>query len=372
MDKVKFNLPYFFGKETESFQFFKLPKIFFKDSRLKGLSSDSKLLYSFFLDRVALSVGSGWSDKEGRIYIIFTNEEACDLLGKSKKTITKIMGELDDETGLGLIERKRQGLGKPDLIYVKNLTALEIEVPKIDENPKKSCPELPLKSGKKDPYRGAKTTPLEGEKFPSIKTDNIKTEGLKPILLPNPQTTSEFTFPELERTEGWTDLNKQDKIALVTEELKQAYQNQELSTLLYHYRTCESKLSTALYVLTRMAETDRMAKLQDDNSNLLFFFRTRKLYVNALTAMLTENGLTKVKTGHISYSKVLDKLLNHIILDEGEIRLDSIVECTLAAYMEANKVSEIISPFPYMKSCIWTTLCEGNIRHEAENHRRYG
>lgn len=47
------------------------------------------------------------------------------MLNKSNKTAVKIIAELDKETGgIGLIERKRQGLGKPNIIYVKDLYSL--------------------------------------------------------------------------------------------------------------------------------------------------------------------------------------------------------------------------------------------------------
>lgn len=45
-------------------------------------------------------------------------------LGCAKATCVKIMKELDTENGIGLIEKKRRGLGKPDIIYVKNFLQL--------------------------------------------------------------------------------------------------------------------------------------------------------------------------------------------------------------------------------------------------------
>lgn len=48
-------------------------------------------------------------------------------LGCSKPTCTKIMRELDSENGIGLIEKKRRGLGKPDIIYVKNFSSVPDE-----------------------------------------------------------------------------------------------------------------------------------------------------------------------------------------------------------------------------------------------------
>ena len=54
---------------------------------------------------------------QGRVYIIFPVQEVMDALGCADNKATKLFRELEK---FGLIERKRRGLGKPNLIYVKN------------------------------------------------------------------------------------------------------------------------------------------------------------------------------------------------------------------------------------------------------------
>ena len=100
-------------------------RLLIKDERFKGLSSDAKLLYGLMLDRLSLSMKNGWLDSENRAYIIYTIDNIMEDLGCSKPTCTKIMRELDCDNGIGLIEKKRRGLGKPDIIYVKNFVAVE-------------------------------------------------------------------------------------------------------------------------------------------------------------------------------------------------------------------------------------------------------
>ena len=51
------------------------------------------------------------------MYIIFPVQEVMDALGCADNKATKLFRELEK---FGLIERKRRGLGKPNLIYVKN------------------------------------------------------------------------------------------------------------------------------------------------------------------------------------------------------------------------------------------------------------
>ena len=84
----------------------------------QGLSAEAKLLYSLFLDRVGISIRNGWRDKQRRVYIIFTIEEIKNSLNCADKKAVQLLKELEERAGL--IERKRQGLGKPNLIYVKS------------------------------------------------------------------------------------------------------------------------------------------------------------------------------------------------------------------------------------------------------------
>ncbi len=111
---------YYYGTEAEQFAFYQVPRLLVKDARFKGLSSDAKLLYGLMLDRLGLSMKNGWLDSVGRAYIYYKADEIMEDLGCSGYTCTKVLAELDGRKGIGLIERKRQGLGKPDIIYVKN------------------------------------------------------------------------------------------------------------------------------------------------------------------------------------------------------------------------------------------------------------
>ena len=110
---------YFYGQSGEMFSYFRVPKILFRDIKFKDLSNDAKTLYGILLDRMGLSVKNGWLDEQGKVYIIFPVQEVMDALGCADNKATKLFRELEK---FGLIERKRRGLGKPNLIYVKNFT----------------------------------------------------------------------------------------------------------------------------------------------------------------------------------------------------------------------------------------------------------
>ena len=109
---------YFYGQQAEMFSFYRVPKVLFTDERYWNISTDAKLLYGILLDRMNLSAKNGWMDEAGRVYIIFTIDEIKGSIGCAEKKAVKLLDEL--ERKCGLIERKRQGLGKPNLIYVKN------------------------------------------------------------------------------------------------------------------------------------------------------------------------------------------------------------------------------------------------------------
>ena len=109
---------YFYGAESEQFSFYRIPKVLFTEERFKNISAEAKVLYGLLLDRMSLSAKNGWQDKENRVYIIFTIEDIMAAMGCADQKAGKLLHEL--ESKCRLIERKRQGLGKPNLIYVKN------------------------------------------------------------------------------------------------------------------------------------------------------------------------------------------------------------------------------------------------------------
>ncbi len=111
-------LNYFYGNQSDQFTFYRIPKVLFTDPGLKPISVEAKILYGLLLDRMSLSAANGWLDSKGRVYIIYTVEEMMQQLGCAEQKATRLLSEL--EKTVGLIERKRQGLGRPNLIYVKN------------------------------------------------------------------------------------------------------------------------------------------------------------------------------------------------------------------------------------------------------------
>ena len=109
---------YFYSEQSEQFAFYRIPKVLFTDGEFAGMSLEAKILYGLLLDRMCLSRSKGWIDEHNRVFIIYTVEEVMnDMHCKNQKAV-RLFAELEKKCGL--IERKRQGLGKPNIIYVKN------------------------------------------------------------------------------------------------------------------------------------------------------------------------------------------------------------------------------------------------------------
>lgn len=110
---------YFYGNEAEQFTFYRIPKVLVSSPQFKKVSDSAKLLYGLMLDRMSLSVRNGWFDEQNRAYIFFTVKDIMELMCCATEKATKITAELDSEKGIGLIERVKQGQGKPAKIYLK-------------------------------------------------------------------------------------------------------------------------------------------------------------------------------------------------------------------------------------------------------------
>ena len=152
MQELQFD--YYRGMEAEQYTFYRIPKVLFTAECFKALSCEAKVLYGLLLDRMSLSIKNRWFDEEDRVYIIFTVEDVMELLNCSRQKAIKNLAELDSEKGIGLIEKKRLGLGKPNVIYVKNFI--------IKESPEQEEKE-PENAGNTQKYENHTSRSMENE-----------------------------------------------------------------------------------------------------------------------------------------------------------------------------------------------------------------
>jgi uncharacterized phage protein (TIGR02220 family) len=152
----------YFKNEVEKFQYFQLPKWLFKEP-YKKLSNNAKIMYALLYNRLDLSLESKWHDRNGKVFMYFTTAEFCEELGCSEKTVTKIKKELVTS---GLLREERQGLTKPNRLYILGPKIIKREPPEP----------------KKIPSRTVENTALDTQEVQTIKTENTKTENNNNIL----------------------------------------------------------------------------------------------------------------------------------------------------------------------------------------------
>lgn len=154
---------YFFGKESEMFSFYRIPRMLIKDPNFSHLSCEAKLLYGLMLDRMALSQRNGWHDDDNRTYIIYTIDEAAADLNCGRGKAIRVMAELDSTSGIGLIEKIRRGLGKPDIIYVKNFVGVVAEQARETSD---EFAEVPKSNFKKSQNQICRSSKIELQEVP--------------------------------------------------------------------------------------------------------------------------------------------------------------------------------------------------------------
>ena len=120
--------------EVTQHKYYQVPKELYTNPRYKTvINNDAKMLYALLLDRMELSRTNGWIEDDGTIFLIFKREDLADMLGICVTTVWRAIKQLKE---VGLIEEKRQGLNRPNLIYIGKIdySVPENNVAETDEN----------------------------------------------------------------------------------------------------------------------------------------------------------------------------------------------------------------------------------------------
>ena len=161
------NFDYFYGDESEQFSYYRIPRLLVTGIQFKNLSTDAKLLYGLMLDRMGLSIKNHWYDHCSRVYIHYTLDEIQTALNCGHNKGVRLLAELDTATGIGLIERVKQGQGHPTRIYVKRFTTKSIPqqpIPPPNDDfrlPETGSPDFPKPEVKSSP-NGKSRLPQNG------------------------------------------------------------------------------------------------------------------------------------------------------------------------------------------------------------------
>lgn len=157
---------YFYGDETERFSHFRIPRQLIDHPQFKRLSAGAKLLYGMLLNRMGLSARNGWQDNAGRVYIYYTIKEVCESVACGRNKAMRLLAELDTGKGIGLIERVKQGQGRPDRIFVKRITDREDTAARNQDTaaPVSAADFSDVQRSEKPTSRGRENRPLEVSK----------------------------------------------------------------------------------------------------------------------------------------------------------------------------------------------------------------
>lgn len=176
------NFDYFYGPDdAEQYSFYRIPKRLITGDEFQEISTESKLLYGLMLDRLQLSIRNQWFDALNRVYIIYTVEDIMTDMHCGNQKACKMLSEL--ESKIGLIKRKRQGLGKPSLIYVM----------KFSINSPQNNSESHFKKCENHTSGDVKTTSLDVWKSHGNNTENNNTEFNKTNPIYQGQASARLT-----------------------------------------------------------------------------------------------------------------------------------------------------------------------------------
>ena len=292
---MQLNFDYYYGDEAKQYSFYRIPKVLMKDVRFSIVSLDAKFLYGLMLDRMALSVKNGWLDESGRVYIIFTVADVMESLGCAEQKANKLLSELDNVRGIGLIERKRRGLGKPNVIYVKKFIRRE----QITPTPKEPVPSKPqIKSCENHKSGNVKTTNQELRKSQTNNTYLNNTElsyKYQSIYLQGDETDVEETadiYSNLEEDDGMDRTDNKDSVPMVDQmELLDSYrevirENTDYDILLQRYSYDRERLDGFVEIMVEVCSGSR---------------GTIRVNREEMSAGVVKSRFLKLDSGHIQY-----------------------------------------------------------------------
>ncbi|MFG6330051.1 MAG: replication initiator protein A [Lachnospiraceae bacterium] len=373
---------YYYGEEAGQFPFFRIPKHLIKDQRFKGLSSDAKLLYGLMLDRLALSIKNGWHDDKNRIYIYYTTDNIMEDLCCSKTTCTKILAELDSKKGLGLIERKRQGLGRPDIIYVKNFVTTEqdkTEVNKPDETePDKPGLNIP-KPGVEEHNTINRTRTVTKQNF---------TEDVETVTKQNPANTTvsieskykEIQKPCFQKPVFFDSANKENRLL---ESKKTDPNNTDINNTGFSYTINTNHISSNNHTncnrqpdITQEKKKDRLiekteayTKIIKNNIEYDFFmeYGTDKELYNELFEIIREVVCVDRETIRIGGNNYPYNLVKSRFLKLDNFHLGYVINCMKKTTKKIKNIKAYIITALYNATCTINHYYQQEVQHDMHN-----
>lgn len=177
--------------EIIKYQFYSMPKELFVD-KYKDLSLEAKMIYTLFIDRLELSRKNNWVNENGEVYLIYPRNEIVEKLNLTDKPVARAIKELKS---LDLIYEQRQGLGKPNLIYIGKLNLDNQETENL-------------------PFLNSKKSDLADGNIPFLDTEKIRTSNtnIKKTNINNTKISQSLIDEELEEIKQKCELHLLEEI----------------------------------------------------------------------------------------------------------------------------------------------------------------
>ena len=156
-------------------EFIRFPMSLLANPRYKAISLEAKMIYALLLNRLSLSQKNGWVNEEKEVYLIYTREEAAEMLGISYKKAISAFKEL---IAVSLLYEVRQGRGFPNLLYV-----LKAELSNKEAEDFRSADtdvsEMPFKTCQNDSSKPVENTVQDLPKQQATKNNMSHTEKMR-------------------------------------------------------------------------------------------------------------------------------------------------------------------------------------------------
>lgn len=285
-------------EDTYMFNYTQLPDELFTVNFFKDLSLHAKVLYSFMLRRVSVSKENCWIDEVGDVYIYYRTDEIMEKFNCSNKTASKIMSELED---IGLIDKVRQGQGKPDIIYVNKFSAVIADAPSEQDSGEE--PELIIDHSENDFSRTGQQTVGESTQNSEVKNlhiqkcKNYTSRNVKSTLLEVKNLHANYienNYKEL--------VNSSSNQRLIEHNGRVRLLEEEIEDLKHKIKYCQAeRVYSARITAAVFAELTKREKEYRDKFTAEMFLKTCKSIKASREPIVNLPGFINWCLDHISY-----------------------------------------------------------------------
>ena len=334
-----FSFDFYYGKEAEQFNFYRIPKLLFTDKKFSEISIEAKVLYGLLLDRMSLSIKNGWVDEDNRVYIYFKVTEAMEYMNICKEKAIKLFAELDAPKGSGLIFRKRQGLGKPSVIYVMNFNSGVCEDAEIHD----------ITSSEKQTFSGMDSTDFK-------KSEKQTSGGMD---------STDFKKSEMP-TSGGMESELQEVGDLDTNDNNNNYTDNSDNNLISSYQGEIIPDSTTSEKETKMLLYTQV--IQNAISYKSLITRFSKERIDEIVSVMTDVVCSEKSELIIGGESVPQRMVSNRIMKLNETHIEYVIECMDNTTTKIKNIKQYLITALYNSVSTIDHYYSSQVRHDLINN----